>query len=903
MGTPKLRGAQLSSRPFYATVLMLSLLTAYSFLAHTHTHARDQGQGHGHGHDHDNLSILKRKQKLECREVHSASDQCAFVKKYCQDENAGLIPYLTLYYCNMHHAQALSFAILVSWLGLLFTTIGIAASDFFSVNLSTIATILGLSESLAGVTFLAFGNGSPDVFSTFAAMGSNSASMAYGELIGAASFITGVVAGSMALVREFKVDKKTYARDIGFFIVAVGFTMVFLIDGELHLWECAVMVGYYIIYVATVVCWHWYTTTRRTRLRREGEARSHVYGTVNHTNEELAGEPYRDDPDDIDAATNRSFHDISVLEAGPRVELEGQPADLLEQGRAEEIPVIVSDNEEDDEETNSEHNKLVAAEVASSMRVLRNRGRRSNTITPIRPSLVGALEFRSALAHLQRESNLQLSQIPGRSYSEALLSHHARVRSETTQFGGRAAGHHSVSALDGHSSRRHRAHSSGSMPLSPSHGLTADDRRHRANSELSLPQPLIAADPRTPSPAPSYTVGGNLAPPPGLQVPGPPAGPAEASLEVPAVDGRLHLEIPSRRSSYSERSPPMSPFPNYTDSPLVMTPNVQSERVEFLALPGPSRQDSGHFADLQVPVEPPRPVAWWPYSVLPAPHVLLTTLFPTLQGWKEKAYWDKFVSLISVPSIFLLVITLPVVESETTEDSSILDSGVDGTEHRGLGFEAAAVSTEHQAIEPESEWQRYRRRTISRDSSRHRDDQEDPRGRSGLRRVDTPEIMVEGRGRGKPASELQSTSNADDEGPAWNRWLVSVQVFTGPLFAVLILWANMAEDFERPGRTLVTMMLWALLGSLLSLLVLVTLTTEDKRPKYQYLLCFLGFIISIAWISTIAGEVVGVLKTVGVVLGISDALLGLTIFAAGNSIGDLIADITVARLGYPVMAL
>jgi sodium/potassium/calcium exchanger 6 len=48
---------------------------------------------------------------------------------------------------------------------------------------------------------------------------------------------------------------------------------------------------------------------------------------------------------------------------------------------------------------------------------------------------------------------------------------------------------------------------------------------------------------------------------------------------------------------------------------------------------------------------------------------------------------------------------------------------------------------------------------------------------------------------------------------------------------------------------------------------------------------------------------VGVLKTVGVILNISEALLGLTIFAAGNSVGDLVADITVARLGYPVMAL
>jgi sodium/potassium/calcium exchanger 6 len=35
----------------------------------------------------------------------------------------------------------------------------------------------------------------------------------------------------------------------------------------------------------------------------------------------------------------------------------------------------------------------------------------------------------------------------------------------------------------------------------------------------------------------------------------------------------------------------------------------------------------------------------------------------------------------------------------------------------------------------------------------------------------------------------------------------------------------------------------------------------------------------------------------------SDAILGLTVFAVGNSLGDLVADITVARLGFPVMAL
>jgi len=117
---------------------------------------------------------------------------------------------------------------------------------------------------------------------------------------------------------------------------------------------------------------------------------------------------------------------------------------------------------------------------------------------------------------------------------------------------------------------------------------------------------------------------------------------------------------------------------------------------------------------------------------------------------------------------------------------------------------------------------------------------------------------------------------------------------------VTIVWAN---TDDRDPRFLVMLVLYSLLGSLVTFGILVLTTTPDKPPKYRFLFCFLGFVVSIAWISTIANEVVGVLKAFGVILGISDAILGLTIFAVGNSLGDLVADITVARLGYPVMAL
>uniref|UniRef100_A0A8R1INF2 Na_Ca_ex domain-containing protein n=1 Tax=Caenorhabditis japonica TaxID=281687 RepID=A0A8R1INF2_CAEJA len=61
--------------------------------------------------------------------------------------------------------------------------------------------------------------------------------------------------------------------------------------------------------------------------------------------------------------------------------------------------------------------------------------------------------------------------------------------------------------------------------------------------------------------------------------------------------------------------------------------------------------------------------------------------------------------------------------------------------------------------------------------------------------------------------------------------------------------------------------------------------------------------MSIAWIYLISSEVVNVVTMLGVVSRISHEVLGLTILAWSNSIGDLIADVSVAKQGYPRMAM
>ncbi|KUJ22600.1 uncharacterized protein LY89DRAFT_777678 [Mollisia scopiformis] len=933
---------------FYITVLCLCLFTVISLVA-------DQSAKFRHGTQYgvaqrraleelDVTRLVKRDE--ECRLVHHAEDKCAFIKANCPDEEAGLFSYLSLYYCSLPKAKPVAFTILSLWLALLFTTIGIAASDFFCINLSTIASILGMSESMAGVTFLAFGNGSPDVFSTFAAMSSHSGSLAIGELIGAAGFITAVVAGSMALVREFKVGKKTFVRDVGFFIIAASFSMVFLADGRLHMWECSVMVGFYLFYVVIVVLWHWYLGQRRRRRERDAAARGHYLAA---TNEEL--EVSEEDSDDEDAP------------AGERRTSQVEDFGALERGGSPLLGPHVDDESDDGDE-----GRQLAAEMASSMRVTRPSGHRRNTITPIRPSLVGALEFRSVLSslqksrgshrpiHLRRYSDDPTSQYDGHSSEPEPYSDHASSIVVT------AAEDQDALSKAGPSTRTRAVSMNDAAIMKPTDpaafsvakipdiGIVAATPTFPRNLEVPASDSMSGAHsssgpvPPSPtfslSPPPSFGGSREVSPAPSRERPkrdtlAPPdeGFPGARHLRVDffkdhpesAVDSpqdspksrsrpieRPRLTIPnsaSRDSSHSRILSPVVPFPAYTDSPLPMS--AVSSRAPSLVLPEatmtPESLYNTHSHDLEYEQ---KPIKWWPYRWLPSPHTLASTLFPTLYTWREKSIWDKFVSVVSAPSIFLLAVTLPVVESESKEDESdeiLNERQLSHTSHsRSRSGTIPMLVPDSPSLEAEPEWIRYRRATDPHSHPRS----PQLRGYSGHNTAAVA-VTAESSHHNPHSLPLPSKQNSIGhiEGTSecstldssdWNRWLVAVQIFTAPLFVMIIVWAN---DADGDARLLVQMVMYSLLGSLVAFAVLLLTTTPTKPPKYRFLLCFLGFVVAIAWISTIANEVVGVLKAIGVILGISDAILGLTIFAVGNSLGDLVADITVARLGYPVMAL
>ncbi|CDR46661.1 CYFA0S25e00496g1_1 [Cyberlindnera fabianii] len=141
--------------------------------------------------------------------------------------------------------------LLLSLLLLLFYFLlsALVTQHFLYPNLSLLAHHLHISPKIAGLTLLALGNATPDIFSTYSAMSHHSASLALGELVGAANFVICVVVGGMGLVRPFEADNMRFVWDLITFTALVGAAFIFISDGKLWNIECLLMISGYVGYV------------------------------------------------------------------------------------------------------------------------------------------------------------------------------------------------------------------------------------------------------------------------------------------------------------------------------------------------------------------------------------------------------------------------------------------------------------------------------------------------------------------------------------------------------------------------------------------------------------------------------------------------------------------------------
>ena len=200
---------------------------------------------------------------VDCSKVASLNStlynisQCYFVRNAddCSIDD-GFVNYLQLPYCAMPSLTWLAMIILFVWLVYLFISLGAAAEEFFCPNLNTIANTLRLSQNVAGVTFLAFGNGAPDIFSVISAVRASrggEAGLAMGELFGAGMFITTVIVGVISIIKPCELPKRPFLRDTIIYLFSVYGTFLLLWFNFINVYQSAGFILVYVIYVIIVV--------------------------------------------------------------------------------------------------------------------------------------------------------------------------------------------------------------------------------------------------------------------------------------------------------------------------------------------------------------------------------------------------------------------------------------------------------------------------------------------------------------------------------------------------------------------------------------------------------------------------------------------------------------------------
>jgi Ca2+/Na+ antiporter len=125
-----------------------------------------------------------------------------------------------------------------------------------------------------------------------------------------------------------------------------------------------------------------------------------------------------------------------------------------------------------------------------------------------------------------------------------------------------------------------------------------------------------------------------------------------------------------------------------------------------------------------------------------------------------------------------------------------------------------------------------------------------------------------------------------------------------PLFSPLLIIFSMGNWHSSVGP-LSTPLLGVLIG--VPVAGFVFLTTHHSKPPsgglYSVVWVLMAFTMCVVWIYIFAGELVSLLQTIGIISGIPPAVLGLTILAWGNSVGDLFANMAVAKQGLGEMAI
>ncbi|XP_004493218.1 cation/calcium exchanger 1 [Cicer arietinum] len=129
----------------------------------------------------------------------------------------------------------------------------------------------------------------------------------------------------------------------------------------------------------------------------------------------------------------------------------------------------------------------------------------------------------------------------------------------------------------------------------------------------------------------------------------------------------------------------------------------------------------------------------------------------------------------------------------------------------------------------------------------------------------------------------------------WSKPYGVISVTLAPILLAII--CNVQKENMCSRNSVVMYLIATLIGIVLGNIACVSTNRWTPPKKSLFLWLVGGFIMSITWTYIIAQELVSILVSIGNIIGISPSILGLTVLAWGNSLGDLIANGAMALNG------
>ncbi|KAG6496604.1 cation/calcium exchanger 5-like isoform X1 [Zingiber officinale] len=181
--------------------------------------------------------------------------RCDFSLARCSggEGGGGLINYAAIHFCLLSGSHRLSLPALILILLFHFYVLVSAARDHFTPVVTRLAAHLRLSPSMAAVTLLALGNGSPDLFASVAALRGGHPRIGLAAILSAGAFVSSFVVGAVAiLAAPFPLDPGPFVRDVFFYILAASALFYVYLSAEIFLWQAVGFILFYLFFVGFV---------------------------------------------------------------------------------------------------------------------------------------------------------------------------------------------------------------------------------------------------------------------------------------------------------------------------------------------------------------------------------------------------------------------------------------------------------------------------------------------------------------------------------------------------------------------------------------------------------------------------------------------------------------------------